>query len=121
MGIAPLNPSYKLKTDAYTSLKRGSEDDAARIAPSGGRAESLQRGASGMDAARAAQGHGWPFAAAPRRKDGARGVWRSQTRMVGQALLVTSGWFGTPTTARSDSPGRAKQKPNAHSAIKITT
>ncbi|PAU60998.1 hypothetical protein BZL42_09230 [Pseudomonas indica] len=31
-------------------------------APSGGRAESSCRGLSGMDAARAAIGQGWPFA-----------------------------------------------------------
>ncbi|KAB0550623.1 hypothetical protein F7R01_05255 [Pseudomonas argentinensis] len=34
---------------------------ATPIAPSGGRAESLRRGLSDMDVARAAMGHGWPF------------------------------------------------------------
>jgi len=38
---------------------------ALRTAPSGGRVESEFQGLSGMDAARAAMGHGWPFAAGP--------------------------------------------------------
>ncbi|WP_173180361.1 hypothetical protein [Pseudomonas tohonis] len=37
----------------------------------------------------------------------------SQTRMEGQALLVTFLWFGIPTIEKSDSPGKAKQKPSA--------
>jgi hypothetical protein len=54
------------------------------IAPSVGRTESLRRGLSGMDAARAAMGQGWPFAAGPRSDDGVREVERSETRMQGQ-------------------------------------
>ena len=34
--------------------------------------ESLRKGLSGMDAARAAMGHGWPFAACPWSNDGTR-------------------------------------------------
>ena len=34
--------------------------------------ESLSKGLSGMDAARAAMGQGWPFAAGPWSNDGAR-------------------------------------------------
>ena len=34
--------------------------------------ESLRKGLSGMDAARAAMGQGWPFAACPWSNDGAR-------------------------------------------------
>jgi hypothetical protein len=34
--------------------------------------ESLRKGLSGMDAARAAMGQGWPFAAAPWSNDGTR-------------------------------------------------
>ncbi len=49
-------------------------------------------------------------ASAASNDDGARGVWRSQTRMKGQALLVTFLWFGIPTIEKSDSPGKAKQK-----------
>jgi hypothetical protein len=33
--------------------------------------------------------------------------------MEGQALLVSFGWFGTPTTAKRNSPGKAKQEPSA--------
>ncbi|BAN48804.1 hypothetical protein PCA10_30720 [Metapseudomonas resinovorans NBRC 106553] len=48
-------------------------DDAAQTAPSGGRAESLRRGTSGMDAARGVRGQGWPLTPCPRSNDGARG------------------------------------------------
>ena len=41
-------------------------------APSVGRVASLRKGLSGMDAARAAMGQGWPFAACPWSNDGAR-------------------------------------------------
>ncbi len=50
---------------------------------SGGRVESLRRGASGMDAARGVKGHGWPLYAGPRSDDGTREVERSETRMAG--------------------------------------
>ena len=49
--------------------------------------ESLRKGLSGMDAASAAMGQGWPFAACPWRNEGAREVWRSQTRMPGALSL----------------------------------
>ena len=52
-----------------------------------------------MPKPRAAMGQGWPFAAGPRSKDGVREVERSETRMQGQAFLVTF-W----ATAKSDSP-----------------
>lgn len=78
---------------------------------SGGRMESLRRGASGMDAARAVKGrgrrrHGWPLYAVPRNADGAREVERSETRMQGQDFLVPFG-----ATAKRDSPSRAKPLP----------
>jgi hypothetical protein len=50
------NPSIRARTNA----------------PSAGRVESLRKGLSGMDAARAAMGQGWPFAAGPWSNDGAR-------------------------------------------------
>ncbi|EQM75396.1 hypothetical protein L686_19260 [Stutzerimonas stutzeri MF28] len=43
--------------------------------------ESLRRGASGMDAARAVKGHGWPLRGDPRSSDEMREVERSETRM----------------------------------------
>jgi len=73
---------------------------------SGGRLESLRRGASGMDAARAVKGHGWPLRGDPRSSDGMREVERSETRMQGQDLLVPFG-----ATAKRNSPSRAKPLP----------
>ena len=49
--------------------------------------ESLRKGLSGMDAARAAMGQGWPFAAGPWSNDGTKGVSRSETRMPGVLSL----------------------------------
>ena len=49
--------------------------------------ESLCKGLSGMDAARAAMGQGWPFAAGPCSNDGTKGVSRSETRMSGVLSL----------------------------------
>ena len=40
--------------------------------------ESLRRGASGMDAARAVKGHGWPLRGGPRSSGGMRVVERSE-------------------------------------------
>jgi hypothetical protein len=57
-------------------------------APSGGRVESLRKGLSGMDAARAAMGQGWPFAACHWSNDGTREVERSETRMQGARLFA---------------------------------
>ena len=81
---------------------------------SGGRAQSLRRGASGMDAARGVKGHGWPLYAGPRSGDGAREVERSETRMEGQDLLVPFG-----ATAKRDSPSRAKPESPGNSAVSI--
>ncbi len=65
--------------------------------------ESARRGASGMDAARGVKGQGWPLYAGPRSADGVREVERSETRMQGQAFLLT--FFATE---KSESPSRAK-------------
>lgn len=70
--------------------------------------ESARRGASGMDAARGVKGQGWPLYAGPRSVDGMREVERSETRMQGQAFLVTFSAFG-----KSDSPSRAKPEVRA--------
>ena len=58
-------------------------------APSGGREEVLRSGSTGMDAGRAAMGQGWPVAAGPRSRTGAREPERSEGRTPGQAFLVT--------------------------------
>ena len=78
----------------------------------GGRAQVAWKGLSGMDAARAALGHGWPVAAGPWNVTGVREVERSETRMQGQDLLVPFG-----ATAKRDSPSRAKLMPQPTSAI----
>lgn len=65
--------------------------------------ESLCRVASGMDAAKAVKGHGWPLRGDPRNSDGMREVERSETRMEGQAFLLT--FFATK---KGESPSRAK-------------
>ena len=49
--------------------------------------ESLRKGLSGMDAAKAAMGQGWPFAACPWSNDGTKEVERSETRMPGVLSL----------------------------------
>ena len=77
--------------------------DATKPPLSEGRMESLRRGTSGMDAARAVKGHGWPLRGGPRSSDGTREVERSETRMQGQAFLLT--FFATE---KSESPSRAK-------------
>ncbi len=75
--------------------------------PSGGRAQSSWSGLSGMDAARAAMGQGWPFAACPRSDDGAREPRRSRGRMMGwpSFWLLFLG-----QTRKSNSPERGEMK-----------
>ena len=80
-----------------------------------GRAQVVWKGLSGMDAARAALGHGWPVAAGPWNVTGARGVERSETRMQGQAFLLT---FSAP--GKSESPSRAKPMPQPTRPVGIT-
>ncbi|ANF25177.1 hypothetical protein PS273GM_08425 [Stutzerimonas stutzeri] len=79
---------------------------------SGGRAQVAWKGLSGMDAARAALGHGWPVAAGPWNVTGAREVERSEpgtpSPVQGQDFLVPLGGAGHPATAKRDSPSRAK-------------
>ena len=82
---------------------------------SGGRAQVACKGLSGMDAARAALGHGWPVAAGPWNVTGAREVERSETRMQGQAFLLT---FSAP--GKSESPSRAKPMPQPTRPTGIT-
>ena len=71
-----------------------------------GRAQEACKGLSGMDAARAALGHGWPVAAGPWNVTGAREPRRSRGRMQGQAFLLTFSASG-----KSESPSRAKPMP----------
>ena len=59
-----------------------------------------------MDAARAAMGLGWPFAAAPRSNDGVRGVERSETRMAGHSVFAY--FFAGPAIRRLKKVSRRK-------------
>ena len=54
---------------------------------SGGRVESLRKGASRMDAARGVKGQGRPLYAGPWSNDGTREVERSETRMSGACFF----------------------------------
>ena len=63
-----------------------------------------------MDVARAAMGHGWPFAADPRSNDGARGPQRSWGRMSGLDLLVSFG--AMPKETRSAERNRTYEQCN---------
>ena len=65
-----------------------------------------RRGLSGKDAARAAMGQGWPFAACPRSVTGVKEPRRSRGRMQGQAFLLTF-----LAIEKSESPSRAKPMP----------
>ncbi len=89
------------KASANASLHGPSDTTESPL--SEGRAQVAWKGLSGMDAARAALGHGWPVAAGPWNVTGAREVERSETRMQGRDLLVPFG-----ATAKRDSPSRAK-------------
>ena len=68
--------------------------------------ESLCKGLSGMDAARAAMGQGWPFAAGPCSNDGTKGVSRSETRMSG----VLSLWLLSLCTGKEKVTRREGEK-----------
>ncbi len=58
------------------SVSSPSAFDLEVHAPSRGRVEVLRSGQPGMDAGLAAPGHGWPMAAGPRSRTGAR-AWRA--------------------------------------------
>ncbi len=94
-----------LHVAGYTASVHGPSDTTGSPL-SGGRAQVAWKGLSGMDAARAALGHGWPVAAGPWNVTGAREPRRSRGRMQGQAFLLTFSASG-----KSESPSRAKPMP----------
>ena len=98
-------PTLRL-APASASLHRPSDTTESPL--SEGRAQVACKGLSGMDAARAVMGQGWPFAAGPWNVTGAREPRRSRGRMQGQDFLVPLGGAGHPATAKRDSPSRAK-------------
>ena len=77
------NPAFKQagRSAASTAF------DLDLPAPSGGREEVLRSGSTGMDAGRAAMGHGWPVAADPRSGTGTREPERSEGRTPGASLF----------------------------------
>jgi hypothetical protein len=107
-----------LNGDSRTALRSFVDQQTIRrrrTPLSEGRMESAWRGASGMDAARGVKGQGWPLYAGPRSADGMREVERSETRMQGQAFLLTFFAF-----EKSESPSRAKPMPQPSSPIGCT-
>src|SRR5690606_2087354 len=122
-------PSKLARQDRWVSfalptLRRSHTDDllhgpadATESPLSEGRTESAWRGASGMDAARGVKGHGWPLYAGPRNVDGVREVSRSETRMQGQAFLLTFFGAGRPATEKSESPCKAKPVARAEESV----
>ena len=104
-------PTLRSLEDRTTGSLHG-PSDATKSPLSEGRSQVARKGLSGMDAARAVIGHGWPFTACPWSVTGVREVERSETRMQGQDLLVPFG-----ATAKRDSPSRAKPMPQPTSAI----
>ncbi len=93
---------------APTSASLHRPSDTTESPLSEGRAQVACKGLSGMDAARAVMGQGWPFAAGPWNVTGAREPRRSRGRMQGQAFLLTFFAF-----EKSESPSRAKPMPRA--------
>jgi len=93
---------------APTTASLHALSDATGSPLSEGRAQVAWKGLSGMDAARAVKGHGWPVAAGPWNVTGAREPRRSQGRMLGQAFLLTFFGAGHPATEKSESPSRAE-------------
>ena len=89
--------------EGRTSISLHGLSGATESPLSGGRAQVAWKGLSGMDAARAAMGQGWPFAAGPWSVTGAREPRRSRGRMEGQAFLLTFFAF-----EKSESPCKAK-------------
>ena len=94
--------------EARTSTSLHGLSDTTESPLSGGRAQVAWKGLSGMDAARAVMGQGWPFAAGPWSVTGAREPRRSWGRMERQAFLLTFFGAGRPATEKSESPSRAK-------------
>src|SRR5476649_17514 len=73
----PISPANRFQQENATNLTirsaiRPPRGAVAVYAPSRGRVEVLRSGQPGKDAGLAAPGHGWPMAAGPRSRTGAR-------------------------------------------------
>ena len=100
--------------------------------PSGGRTESLCKGLSGMDAARAPMGQGWPFDACPWNDDGAnepgakrRAGWRGKPFwfLLGRLPKGTRPAGRNHCLSQYENPQRheiAKQQSKSRHALSLT-
>ena len=90
------------------------------LAPSRGRVEVLRSGQTGMDAGLAAPGHGWPMAAGPRSRTGARACRAlARHRTPGARALGYLGLFQVTRCKSETASGRYRSngyspKPNMH-------
>jgi len=89
-------------------------------APSRGRAQVLRSGQPGMDAGLAAPGHGWPMAAGPRSRTGAR-AWRAlaRHRTKGARALGYLGLFQVTRRKGETISGRYRRNGYVHPHIAI--
>ena len=92
--IAACVPRQRLQRLCSTHLRQKAGRSAASWrgafdlpALPGGREKVLWSGSTGMDAGRAAMGQGWPVAACPRSRTGARVPERSEGRTKGRGLF----------------------------------
>jgi len=83
----------------------------AVVAPSRGRVEALRSGQPGKDAGLAAPGHGWPMAAGPRSRTGAR-AWRALAshRTKGARALWLLWGFSKVTRRKGETNSRRYKK-----------
>ena len=72
--------------------------------------ESLRKGLSGMDAARAAMGQGWPFAACPWSNDGAREPAAGGPDARGKTFWLLLGQLPKVTRRKGGTITRAQHK-----------
>ncbi len=83
----------------------------AVVAPSRGRVEVLRSGQPGMDAGLAAPGHGWPMAAGPRSRTGARACRAlARHRTKGAKALWLLSRFSKVTRRKGETNSRRYRK-----------
>src|SRR5471032_3328788 len=107
----PISPANRFQQENATHLTirsaiRPPRSAVAVFAPSRGRVEVLRSGQPGMDAGLAAPGHGWPMAAGPRSRTGARAcrAW-ARHRTTGAKALWLLSRFSKVTRCKSETLG----------------
>ena len=89
--------------------------DLDLLAPSRGRAQVLRSGQPGMDAGLAAPGHGWPMAAGPRSRTGARACRAlARHRTKGAGALGYLGLFQVTRRKGETNSGRNRRNGYVH-------